>query len=926
MLSDLLYRARALFSRKRMEHDLDAELQFHLDRLTERHVGDGMAPALAARQARIDLGGIAQIKEECRQAWGVSALESLARNVNYALRVSGKSPGFSTVLVLKLALGIGATSAIFTLIDSVMLRPLPVSDPASLYRIGDGAEGGAEGGLQGLWGMFSFPLYGLLEGAAPEFERVTAFSAGIAQLSVRRQGIENVARILRAEYVTGSYFSTLGVGASSGRVFEEDDDRPSAPPVVVLSHHAWRAIYDADPSVVGSTLVVADHPLKVIGVGPPGFFGETLRPDPPDIWIPLQQEPLIAGGGSLLHQSTSAWLRVIGRLRRDASIDGMAPRLTEVLRRWIQFGAEFPSNWMADLGRELPKQTIAVVPAGAGIGLLKERYGSSLRVLLAICSLVLLLTCANAANLLLARAVARRAETAVRLAIGAPRRRIIAEALTESMLLSVAGGLAGLLVGMGAAQLLVATAFRDSQFVPITTTPSLAVLVFALGLSLVTGIVFGAVPAWFATRTEPLAALRGSGRGGVGHSSRLRTALIMVQATLLVVLVAASTMLARSLDKLQHQDMGYPTEGRVLVGLTRLPATYTPERLSALYRDIEQRLAGLPGVRGFGLALYNPLTSNWGRRILVAGHPPEESNESGASFNRVSADYLRNLGVTVLRGRGFTITDDETTSPVAVVNEAFVKRFFKGAEDPLDRHFGIDLPENAGTYRIVGIVRDSKFVWSGLEEPVRPMFFVPLAQRVDYKDQYDEIKLFEMLSHFIGGIMLVTDSPPGVLEPLLRRTLAEADPNLTITSVRTMQQQIDLSCDRDRAVASLSGVFGFVALLLASVGVYGITAYLVAQQTNEFGIRLALGANAANVIQLVLGQALHRVTAGLVVGLLFAVGTAKFMSAHLYAVPFWDPFALSVAAGLLVGCTFLAAIIPAIRAATISPMSALRTE
>ena len=926
MLRDLLYRARALFDRKRMEHDLEAELQFHLDRLTEKHIGGGMAPAEAARQARIDVGGITQIKEECRQSWGVSVLETLARDIKYALRVLGKSPGFTTVVVLKLALGIGATSAIFTVIDAVMLRPLPVSDPAALYRIGDGAEGGIEGGLQGRWGMVTWPLYERLEGAAPDFEDITAFSAGLMDLSVRRQGVEDVARILRAEYVTGNYFSTLGVSAISGRVFEADDDRPSAQPVVVLSHRAWRAIYGVDPSVVGSTLVVADHPLTVIGVAPPGFFGETLRPDPPDIWIPLQQEPMIAGSGSLLHQSTSAWLHVIGRLRRDASIDGIAPRLTEVLRRWIRFEAEFPSNWMATVDRDLPLQTIAVVPAGTGIGLLKEQYGASLRILLAICSLVLLITCANVANLMLARSVARRAQTALRLALGASRRQIVVSALTEGLLLSVAGGVAGLLVAMGAAQLLISMAFRNSQFVPITTTPSLAVLVFAVGLSLVTGIVFGAVPAWFATRADPIDALRGSGRSTAGHSSRLRTALVMVQATLSVVLVAASTMLVRSLDNLQHQDMGYPTQGRVLVGLNRLPATYTPERLSALYRDMEQRLACLPGVRGYGLALYNPLTSNWGRRILVAGHPPEASNESAASFNRVSADYLQKLGVPMVQGRGFTLTDNETTAPVAVVNEAFVKRFFKGGEDPLDRHFGIDLPENAGTYRIVGVVRDSKFIWSGLRDPVRPMFFAPLAQRIDYEDQYDEIRLFEMLSHFIGGIMLVTDSPPGVLEPLLRRTLAEADPNLTITSVRTMQQQIDLLCDRDRAVASLSGLFGFVALLLASVGVYGVTAYMVARQTNEFGIRMALGANPAKVIQLVLNQAFHRVAAGLVVGLLLAVGVAKLMAAQLFGVSFWDPFALSVAAGSLVGCTFFAAVIPAGRAATISPMSALRTE
>jgi predicted permease len=776
--------------------------------------------------------------------------------------------------------------------------------------------------------MFSFPLYERLKAGTPEFEDITGVGLTGSLLSVRRPGPEDAARPLRAEYVTGTYFTTLGVGAFSGRVFAPDDDRPSAPAVVVLSHHAWQGAYGADPSVIGSTFVVEGHPLTVIGVAAPGFFGQTLRADPPDMWIPLQQEPMIAGGGSLLHQSISPWLFVIGRLRRDASIAGMAPRLTEILRQWIQYEAGYPSNWMPDIIRDLPKQTVAVVPAGAGIGLaglsVKEQYGPSLQILLAMCGLVLLIACANVANLLLARAVARRAQTAVRLAIGATRRQIIAEALTESVLLAVAGGLAGLLVAMGAARLLVALAFRSSHFVPITTTPSLVVLAFAVGLALVTGIVFGAAPAWFATRTDPVDALRGSGRSTSDHSSRARTALLMVQATLSVVLVAGSTMLGRSLDNLQRQEFGYRVRGRVAVGLSRLPATYTPQRLSALYRDIEQRLARLPGVRGAGLALYNPLTSNWGDTILVAGHPPKSIDESSASWDRVSTDYLQNLGVTIMRGRAFTTADNETTAPVAVVNETFVKRFFKGDEDPLDQHFGIELPENADTFRIVGIVRDAKFAFSGLSRPARPMFYVPLAQRVDYKN--DQMRLIERLSHFIRGIMLVTEAQPGALEPLLTRTLAQADPNLTITTVRTMQQQVDLSFDRERAVASLAELFGIVAVVLAAVGVYGVTAYMVAQRTNEIGIRMALGADRARVIQLVLHGAFQLVAAGLVVGLPLAVGAAKLMAAQLYGVSFWDPVALMVAAGSLAGCAFLAAIIPAGHAAAVSPMSALRTE
>lgn len=555
----------------------------------------------------------------------------LIASIRYAARQFWVSRLFTAAVVLTLALGIGGTTAIFTLMHAVMLRSLPVSDPARLYRIGDGDDSTAQG-RHGRWGMFSFPLYERLRAGTPEFEDVTAVGLGGSLLSVRRPGAADAARPLRAEYVTGTYFSTLGVGAFSGRVFAADDDRPSAPPVVVLSHHAWQGAYGADPSAVGSTFVVEGHPFTVIGVAAPGFFGETLRADPPDIWIPLQQEPMIAGGGSLLHQSISPWLFVIGRLRRDASIAGMAPRLTEILRQWIQYDAGYPSNWMPDIIRDLPKQTVAVVPAGAGIGLaglsVKEQYGPSLQILLAMCGLVLLIACANVANLLLARAVARRAQTAVRLAIGATRRQIIVEALTESVLLAVVGGLAGLLVAMSAARLLVALAFRSSHFVPITTTPSLVVLAFAIGLALVTGIVFGAAPAWFATRTDPVDALRGSGRSASDHSSRARTALLVVQATLSVVLVACSTMLARSLDKLQHQDFGYHVQGRVAVGLNRLPASYTLQQLSPLYRDIEQRLARLPGVRGSGLALYNP-------------HLELERNNSG---RRSSAEGERRIG------------------------------------------------------------------------------------------------------------------------------------------------------------------------------------------------------------------------------------------------------------------------------------------
>ncbi|HEY6293905.1 MAG TPA: ABC transporter permease [Terriglobia bacterium] len=851
-------------------------------------------------------------------------MHKLFSNLRYAARQFRLSPIFTVAAVLTLALGIGGTTAIFTLIHAVMLRSLPVSDPGSLYRIGEGDDCCVEGGPQDRWGFYSYPLFERLKAAAPEFEELAAFQAGNWTQSVRRES-ESAPRPLRAEYVTGNYFSMLGVGAFAGRVFTSDDDKPSAAPVAVLSHRAWQITYGGDPSILGSSFVVSGHPFTVIGVAPPEFFGDTLRSDPPDIWLPLHQEPMVDGERALLPKSISAWLRVVGRLKPGASINGMSARLTGVLRQWLQYDSGYPASWMPDVIRMLPKQVINVIPAGAGVAEMKEEYGRSLQILLAVCGLVLLIGCANVANLLLARAVARRGQTAVRLAIGATRRQIIGQALTESVLLAVGGGIAGLVVAVAAARLLLTLAFRSAHFLPINPMPSLAVLAFAFGLALLTGIIFGAAPAWFATRTDPAEALRGSGRSTGDHSTFARKALLVVQATLSVVLVAGATMLARSLNRLKNQDFGYQVQGRVEVGLLSPPASYTLPKLTALYREIEDRLDNLPGVQGSGMALYNPLTDNWGELIMVAGHPQGKlSEDSGASWDRVSAGYLQNFGVQLVRGRYFTKADNENTEPVAIVNQAFVKRFFKSNENPLDQHFGLDLPENAGTFRIVGVARDAKFAGWSMAQHAPAMFYVPLAQYVNYKQ--DMMKQLETGSHFIGGIMLVTNTPPGVLEPLLTKTLAEIDPNFTITSVRTMQQQIELSSDQERAVASLAGLFGVVALLLAAVGLYGVTAYTVAQRTNEIGIRMALGADRLDVVRLVLGGAFKRVLIGLALGLPLAVGAGRLISAQLYSVSSWDPFALTVAASALAASAFFAALIPASRAAGISPMNALRAE
>ena len=850
---------------------------------------------------------------------------NLLGSLRYTLRQFRQSPVFASAAVLTLALGIGGTTAIFTLVNAVMLRSLPVSDPARLYRVGEGDDCCVEGGPQDRWGFYPYSFYKQMLTAMPEFEEVTAFQAGGGRMAVRRERVETAARPLRSEYVTGSYFSTMGVQPLGGRLFTPADDTASSPPVAVLSHHVWQTVYGSDPAVVGSTFMIEGHPFTVIGIAPPGFFGETLRSDPPEIWLPLQQEPMISGNGGLLNSPFSAWLRVIGRLRPGASVASMGPRLTGMLRQWMLNDSQYPVDWMPEIKRHLPNQVINIVPAGAGVAEMKEEYGRSLQILFAVCGVVLLIACANVANLLLARAVARRAQTAVRLAIGAARRQIIAQALTESILLAVAGGVIGLAVSVGAARLLLSLAFHSAHFLPISIMPSFIVLGFAFLVALVTGIIFGAAPAWFATRTNPADALRGSARSTGDHSSFARKTLLILQATLSVVLVAGATMLARSLNRLEHQDFGYEVPGRVLISFDSPPPDYTPEKLASLHREMEQRLLRIPGVRGGGLTMYNPLTNNWSELIMVEGHEAPRFNEhAGASWDRVSTNYLQSLGVRLVRGRMFNEADNETSENVAVVNEAFVKRFFKSGEEPLDHHFGLDVPQNASTYRIVGIVHDAKFAGWGLHRPARPMFYVAMTQHVHYPDKL--MKGLETASHNMNAAMLVTNDSPGSLEPQLTRLLSDIDPNLTLVSVRTLQQQVDMSFEQERAVAGLAGLFGIVALVLAAVGLYGVTAYTVAQRTNEIGVRMALGADRMNVVELVLRGAFSRVGLGLILGIPLAIAAGRLISAQLYGISFWDPMALSVAAAALAVCAFVAAIIPARRAASISPMSALRTE
>jgi len=851
-------------------------------------------------------------------------MQNLRQDIGYALRQMRQSPVFTLTAMLTLALGIGATTAIFSLIHTVMLKSLPVVDPASLYRIGEGRHCCVEGSLQDDWGMFSYTFYQRLKESTPEFSELAAFQAGRWDFTARRGESDREAKPLRGEFVSGNYFSTLGVGAFIGRTIVPSDDQPSAAPVAVLSYRIWQQRHGSDPGIVGSSFILDAHPFTIIGIAPPGFFGETLRSDPTEIWVPLHQEPLLRTKSSLLNQFP-AWLRIIGRLRPGASTDGMSARLTQVLRVWLVNDSGMPAEWMSGIKTNLPKQNIHVVPARTGVASMKANYSDSLRILLTVCSLVLLIACANIANLLLAGGASRRTQMSVRLALGASRKRLIRQSLTESLVLSIFGGLAGLIVAYAGVKFIVALAFRSAQYVPIDATPSLPVLAFAFALSLLTGIVFGTAPAWLTSHADPAEALRGANRSTCDTSSLSQKALVIVQATLSVVLLAGAGLLIRSLVKLQHQSLGYETENRVAIALTAPFSSYPQPKLAEIYRELQDRLSHIPGVEQAALGQYTPLQDNWGELVLRPGQAmPNMDEDVGSSWDHVNPGYLEALGQQIVRGRSISEQDTDSTEKVAVVDETFVHRFFKPGEDPIGAYFGLDLPVNSHTYRIVGIVRNAKYSDAANTHSPNPIFFVPLAQRVHYDSAL--MQTVEDSTHFIeGAILKVHGNIPG-LEAQVRRALSEVDPNFTLLSIMPLREQVDAEFDQQRAVAQLVGLIGILALLLAAVGLYGVTAYTVEKRTSEIGVRMALGADRGKVMRLVLRGAFIQVLIGLLLGIPISLACSRLIAAQLYQVKGWDPLVLLGSILALGASALLASIIPAQRAASIDPAKALRAE
>jgi predicted permease len=850
-------------------------------------------------------------------------MNTLFQDLRYAVRQLRKSPGFTLTAVITLALGIGANTAIFTLVHGILLRSLPVADPARLYRIGDTDACCVRGPFldanSGDFSIFSYDLFLHLKNSAPEFEQLAAVQAGRSDWSVRRGNAS--AKSLVGEFVTGNYFSTLGLSAYAGRVLVDSDDTPTAPPAAVISYRTWQSEFAADPSIIGSTIFVQAKPLTVIGIAPPGFFGDRVTDFPPDLWLPVSTEPYVgAEGASMLHEVNANWLYPLGRVRPGTNIGALQTKLSIALRQWLSTRDGYTSGGGSAL---IPKQHVALAPGGGGIQNLQQHTGRGLKMLMILSSVVLLIACANIANLLLARATARRAEVAVRVALGAGRRRLIRQILTESVLLSSIGGLAGLTVAYAGSHTILALAYPDTKSLPIETSPSLPVLGFAFLISLITGVLFGVAPAWFASHAQPAEALRGVSRSTRDRSSLPRKAMVVLQAALSVVLLVGAILMSKSLANLEHQNLGLTTTNRYVVHFDPRGAGYTIDRVPALYRQIQDRFQTLPGVASVGLARYSPLEGeDWGECVMLQGQPPSApGTDCFATWDRVSAGFLDSIGVPIVRGRGLTEQDTSNSPQVAVVNQAFVKKFFPN-QDPIGKHFGADLPWVSNAFEIVGVFADFKM--DVPREATHPVYLRPLPQVFNYR--IPGLDAVEINSMFLSAMIVEFDQPQQSVDALVRRTMAGIDPNLTVAKLRPFDTQVAGNFNQERLIAQLSSLFGVLALILASVGLYGVMSYFVARRTSEIGIRMALGAKQSSVVGMVLRDALWQILFGVALGIPAALVAGHLMASQLYGVAGYDPLALVGATFVLGLCAAAAGFIPARRAASIDPMQALRTE
>ena len=881
-------RLRNLFRSDDLSRDIDREMEFHISERIDDLVARGMNVGAARYEARRKFGNYGSQKERTRERDIFTTIDTLIADLRYTFRALRAAPGFAAVAILSLGLGIGANTAIFTLIDAVMLRSLPVERPHELVVVKRYNDT-----------YFTNPLWEAIRDRQDVFSRIAAFAG--TQFNLADAG---EVRMVASSWVSGDFFAMLGVQPALGRLLTKSDDFRGCPAVAVISDAFWRSEFGANQNVLGKTLSLRGQPFTVVGVADEGFPGvEVGRAT--HVYAPLCSSALM---GTNLDARSSWYLNIMGRPKPGITVEQISAQLG-VLAPGIA-EATLPQNWSAESIADYRKMTLSAQPGAGGLSDLRSQYSKALWVLMAVVAVVQLIACANVANLLLARAAAREREMAVRLALGAGRKRLVRQLLTESLVLSSLGAIVGVLLASWGTRLLVAMMSTSRRGVSLDLSVDLRVLAFTMAVAMATGILFGLAPAWRAGRVEPQSAMKAHGRG-VAHSRlALGKSLVVAQIALSLVLVAGAGLLLGSWRRLTTVDTGFRREGVLLVRVNARAANFADSARGPMFRDLLTRLRGMSGVVSASASEITPIgNTSWNDLVKVDGYTPKSSEDAVVWMNEVSDGYFATLGGAIVAGRDFDPRDVPTSPTVAIVTETMARRFFGGAS-PIGRRFRVQQGAKDGPpVEIVGVVKDMKY--QTLREVDTPVAFLAQSQNATPAN----VLTFQ--------IRVAND--PAAAVPTIRAMLMQMNPRFSLEFV-TLEQQVSESLTLPRTLAALSGFFGALALLLATIGLYGIMSYSVARRRNEIGVRIALGAAQARVVRMVLAEVGRMVVAGVAIGAGLALVTAKLVSAFLYGVKPSDPTTLAAAALTLMAVGLAAATLPAWRAARLDPVNALRED
>lgn len=835
-------------------------------------------------------------------------MNGLLQDLRYALRQLRKNPGFTAVATLTLALGIGANTAIFTIVNALLLKMLPATDPGQLVVLGDPAQANQRNNGTPRTDVFSYPLYREFRDGNSTFTEISAAATDHhVALDASQVGVSELAATVRM--VSGNYFTLLGLKPAAGRLFSDSDDTTEgANPVAVLSYSYWRSKFALNPSIVGSKIDLNGYPFTVVGVAPARFDGDVVG-EQMAMFVPLSMQSQIIRGRHWLRSGNQSWLSLMGRLRSGVSLTQAEANLNVVFRRALQ--SDYGANLSSDDRNAIHDAHIAVFPGGTGVSELRANYKKPLLVLMGIVGLILLIACVNVASLLLARAATRSREVAVRLAIGASRSRLLRQLLTESVFLAFIGGSAGSVFAVLGVRILLRTLGDD---ISLQLSPDAPALAFSIGISLLTGVFFGLVPALRTLNASVSPALKDAGKSATG--TRLRfgwgKGLIAGQVAIALLVLFAACILVRSLQKLMAQDFGYRRDHLVVARLDPTSVGYNSDKMKALAEGLTSRISSVPGVRAATYSTNGLFAhSESSDALLVPGFETKRPGDRGAREDYVGPGYFSTVGIPILAGRGIEAQDTPASTRVATVNEAMANHFFPG-QNPIGRQFRVDDPDwRDKPITIVGISRNAQDHGSGLREPVKPRFYLAYQQMPDPIQIVVEARI---------------EGDPATALTNVTNQIKAVDPSLPISFVETLDSLVADSARDQIALAKLATFFAALALLLACIGLYGVLAYMVAARTREIGVRMALGAGRGHVVRLVAREGLLLVAIGMAMGTPLALAASRLLRSFLFGLTSTDPLSL-VTVFLTLGLVALvASVIPARRAARIDPMVALRYE